>query len=766
MVSGSGPHTPRLGWTSLFHFAWFALCLVVAGCQGGAGQAVSRWTLDVPGAEPQPIQLPAHLTRELPERVLKYRLQTSVRLDPRLVGREVELVLVYLPAFVSLRVNGETTRLQGEPGPDNEFGGHLPRRWLLPTSATERDQPVRLELEVTHTWTRSALLDAVPELVLAGTPVPAADRNRLLNVQGGWFGMIGLCQVGMTFLVVYFCDRRRRAYLWFAIQALTAAYYPAYVLGLTGPLLGWPLQNVLLAQSLAVAPIVAVYFAHSFFGLPPPHRFWLVLLGVALLSPLTVALRDYHFHDLSYATGVVVMCVAAALAYQLVVGVRLLRSYPDRRTVILFLCCWIALGAASWPDLLAWLGYDLLLGGRSGCLGLGLFSIFQSMLLGRSHFRSLAEADGLNDTLRGQVRTLEERQAEIATLNEELRRQIGRRSEDILDALTASSAVPQADLAPGHVVEARYRILGTLGKGGMGTVYQVERLSDHKHLALKLSREVRGMALARLAREAQIAARVHHPNVVSIVDADVAQGGHAYLVMEFVEGRTLAECEEQRPYAWCLEVLSQVLEGVQALHAQGVIHRDLKPNNILLSDAEGAHPRVKITDFGISRWFDSEPTPLADDVASETQRVHAETPATVQARAPSARPGKSLPSLTQTGAITGTPLYVAPELANKAASFSPAVDVFSFGVVAYRLLTGKPPHVEAPLHARLAGREIAPVLPAIWVSRHVSEPLSHMLDACLSAEPAERPEVSTMLALLQVELERWRDRSARVATHG
>jgi serine/threonine protein kinase len=443
--------------------------------------------------------------------------------------------------------------------------------------------------------------------------------------------------------------------------------------------------------------------------------------------------------------------------------------------VVFFLCCWLALGGSCWVDLLAWVGGpDVLGGARPACVGLGLFGIFQSMLLGRSHFRSLAEADGLNERLRGKVRDLEERQGEIATLNEELRRQIGRRTADILSALTRSGGSAQFDPSPGHLVAARYRIVRTLGAGGMGTVYEVERLSDGKHLALKVALEVRGLALARLAREAQIATRVHHPNVVSIVDADVAEAGYAYIVLELVAGSSLADCPEGRPLPWCLEVLLQVLEGVRALHAQGVVHRDLKPSNILLSGEQTDKPLVKITDFGISRWLEDEPSDRSsrqamDAITVQARKslapptpagafaaaIHAATPTAVDRiitdRGSSPREPSSSPQLTRTGSITGTPLYVAPELADGPLQLTPAVDVFSFGVVAYRLLTRQMPYVEAPLHARLAGRESPAPIPLAALCPALSPTACAAIDACLSPMAAERPTVDVLVAVLAAE---------------
>src|SRR6185312_12309833 len=142
-------------------------------------------------------------------------------------------------------------------------------------------------------------------------------------------------------------------------------------------------------------------------------------------------------------------------------------------------------------DLLAWAGGpDVLGGARPACIGLGFFGIFQSMLLSRSHSQSLAEADRLNERLRGQVKDLKSRQTEIQNLNEELRRQIGRRTTDLLAALTDSDRDIEVALQPGDVVGARYRVVRPLGTGGMGAVYEVERVGDGRRMALKVAQEV------------------------------------------------------------------------------------------------------------------------------------------------------------------------------------------------------------------------------------------------------------------------------------
>lgn len=739
----------------------FVALFGLAGCGGSEGQLVRSWTLHAPGGTSR-IELPVHVGPELGKKVGEYRISTEVILDGALRGSDVDLVIPYLCAMASLRAGGEDVPSATRA---DDAGGYRhvgPYRWAIPRAAIH-DGRVSLELVLLHSWTQSAWLDVPPRLVRASTSTPVMRRNRTLNDRGGWFGLIGLSQMGLAFLAVFFWDRQRRPYLWFAIQALTASYYPAYVLGLTVPL-GSSVDSLLLAESLSIAPIISVYFTHEFFGRDRPHRRWLVLLGVAMATPVPAVVPA--FVDSAYATPGVVACVGASIVFQLAAGTRLLFTYADRTTGTFHLLCWLALGGSAWVDLFAWMGGgEVLDGARPACIGLGLFGMFQSMLLSRSHFRSLAEADRLNTTLLGQVRTLEERQAEVQALNEELRHQVGRRSAHILSALAhTESAGISVQLEPGEVVEDRYRVIGALGSGGMGTVYEVERLHDHRRLALKVTLETRGFALARLAREAQIATRVRHPNVVAVVDTDVAKAGYVYIVMELVEGCSLAEVDGRRDVRWCLNVLVQVLEGMSALHAQGIVHRDLKPANVLLTGDIERAPVVKLTDFGISRGpaeASVRPPPPPQARPEEPPTIRSSPRATEAAdstdtdvagrRAHAAKAPAQTPQLTRTGAISGTPSYVAPELANASAAIAPAVDVFSFGVVAYRLLTGTAPHAEAPLLARIDGREPLPHVPLDVPN--LPKRVARLLDACLAFTPEARPGTAELLRVLWDALE-------------
>jgi serine/threonine-protein kinase len=165
---------------------------------------------------------------------------------------------------------------------------------------------------------------------------------------------------------------------------------------------------------------------------------------------------------------------------------------------------------------------------------------------------------------------------------------------------------------------------------------------------------------------------------------------------------------------------------------------------------------VKITDFGISRWLDD----VSLDAAN-ARRVASGEEATVRTRPATTTPSATdrradalrSPQLTRTGQISGTPAYVAPELADGTSTLSAAVDIFSFGVVAYGLLAGRQPYIEPPLLARIDGRVIPRPAPLASVCSDVSVDVAHAVDACLATSASDRPAVDDLIATFARDLE-------------
>ena len=216
------------------------------------------------------------------------------------------------------------------------------------------------------------------------------------------------------------------------------------------------------------------------------------------------------------------------------------------------------------------------------------------------------------------------------------------------------------DSLVGRSLEGRYRILERIARGGMSTVYaavdeRLDRLVAVKVMSAALSADP--AFSDRFAREARAAARLTHLNVVSVYDQGTevaADGHHVFLVMELVEGRTLRELLRERGRLTAPEAISimePVLSALSAAHRAGLAHRDVKPENILLSD-DGI---VKVADFGLARAVESDPT------------------------------------ATRTGLMMGTVAYCAPEQISKG-STDPRSDVYSAGIVLFELLTGTPPY--------------------------------------------------------------------------
>ncbi len=245
--------------------------------------------------------------------------------------------------------------------------------------------------------------------------------------------------------------------------------------------------------------------------------------------------------------------------------------------------------------------------------------------------------------------------------------------------------------SPPRIIAGRYRVLEEAGRGGMGSVWRCvdERLG--REVAVKQVGLMPGESVtdrARALREARSTAALNHPNVVSVYDA-VAEDGHVWLVMEYVQGRTLAQIVREEgalPPARVAWIGAQVADGLAAAHARGTVHRDVKPGNILIADDD----RAKISDFGISRT-------AGDD------------------------------TLTESGMVTGTPTYFAPEVA-RGGEPRAASDVWALGATLYTAVEGRPPYDSNP-NALAVLATIAEEEPRVAErAGSLTEPISRMLD--------------------------------------
>ena len=264
----------------------------------------------------------------------------------------------------------------------------------------------------------------------------------------------------------------------------------------------------------------------------------------------------------------------------------------------------------------------------------------------------------------------------------------------------------------------RYVVLGTLGQGGMGTVLEAfDRTLDRK-VAIKVLHEDLGHEhTTRLLREAQAMAKLSHPNVVPVFEADTT-GGQTFVVMELVQGRTLRRWIRQHPrpdWRQCVEVFTQAGQGLAAAHARGLVHRDFKPSNAILDD-EG---RVRVLDFGLARRTVVE---LTDDDGLDRERDDDDGDASLpgppaQERADGetmrARDDDPLPleqGLTVTGMVLGTPAYMPPEQMQGREADARS-DQFSFCVSLHEAVYGERPFpgdTIAELMASMMGGRVQP----------------------------------------------------------
>src|SRR5688500_18453379 len=269
--------------------------------------------------------------------------------------------------------------------------------------------------------------------------------------------------------------------------------------------------------------------------------------------------------------------------------------------------------------------------------------------------------------------------------------------------LASSGAIDHGRFPPGTILGGRYRIVGRLGKGGMGEVFRADDLKLGQQVALKFLPPDVDRDPARLTQlhgEVRMARQVSHPNVCRVYDIDEVEG-HTFLSMEYVDGEDLSVLLKRIgrfPEDRALEVARQICAGLGAAHERGVLHRDFKPANVML-DGNG---RVRITDFGLA------------GMSGEALRA-------------------------------GTPAYMAPEqLAGQ--EVTARSDIYALGLVLYEVFTGRRALEGANLAELIHRREQSGITPPSEIVRDLDEQVDRTIMRCLRPSPADRPPSAIAVA--------------------
>jgi eukaryotic-like serine/threonine-protein kinase len=274
----------------------------------------------------------------------------------------------------------------------------------------------------------------------------------------------------------------------------------------------------------------------------------------------------------------------------------------------------------------------------------------------------------------------------------------------------------EQDLRPGEILAERFEIIESIGAGGMGTVYRAQQLSIDRTVAVKVMHSTSNLSAARFENEAKLAARLQHPNVLSVIDFGSDESGRLYFVTELLRGESLSERIARGPLdeKQVLPLLRAICDALKSAHEKNIVHRDLKPSNLFL-DESGDLSKVKILDFGIAKLLDA-------------------------------------PDLTASGELIGTPKYISPERARRDPA-EPKSDIYSLGLVAYECLTQKSPFSAGSAEAMLAKHVLEAPRP---FSRHfVSPGLEALIMEMLAKTPEARPDAAGVLSRLS-RLERQR----------
>jgi DNA-binding response OmpR family regulator len=322
-----------------------------------------------------------------------------------------------------------------------------------------------------------------------------------------------------------------------------------------------------------------------------------------------------------------------------------------------------------------------------------------------------------------------ETQITIARLTEELAKknlELHARNDELVAAQRRTKRVFDAlsELLPGKVLDGKYLLEEKIGAGGFGTVFRAKHLTLARPLAVKVFRPSPGndteVGLARFRAEGARACRLDHPNVVAVLDSGTSDGGIAYLVMELLQGRSLAEeLAERGPLAVArtIEIVVPICRALAEAAARRMVHRDIKPANVFLHRGRDGEV-VKVVDFGIAKLLEEAPE------------------------------GEDHGDVTMTGAIVGSPAYMSPErILGK--EYDERADVYSVGIMLYQMLCGKMPFEKASGNHAMAIRALVDTPPSLDdLVPGIPAGLSSVVAKAMTREAAARPTALELASAL------------------
>jgi serine/threonine-protein kinase len=269
----------------------------------------------------------------------------------------------------------------------------------------------------------------------------------------------------------------------------------------------------------------------------------------------------------------------------------------------------------------------------------------------------------------------------------------------------------------GQLVNNKYRLLRLIGDGGMGSVFEARHEVLGTSVALKFLHHELGRRpglVQRFLQEARVVARIQSPHVVRVSDVDQTPDGLAFIVMEYIEGKSLQALYEELyragkrlSFADAVDYALQMLDGLEAAHSAGIVHRDLKPDNVMITRGAKGASLLKILDFGIAKL-----------------KVE----------------GEHMRGLTRPGVVMGTPEYMAPEQAFSADKVDARADIFAFGVMFFEMLAGRRPVGGDEPHQIAAQYLSGDIAQLTALAPHVSPDLAAVVHKAMAAQAKERWE--------------------------